>query len=95
MLEAGARTSRRSEPQTPVVAEVTVAPGGSAAPETSSRMPSTTNCGPEPMLLALTDLSAYKAAHNLTDADVLEFGDLNHDGSITNADIQALEDLLG
>jgi hypothetical protein len=42
------------------------------------------------MMVALTDLSAYQAAKSLSDAQLLATGDVNGDGQITNADIQAL-----
>ena len=48
------------------------------------------------MLAALTDLNAYKSAHsNLTDDQLLAIGDLDGDGKVTNADIQALLVVLG
>jgi len=46
------------------------------------------------LLVALTDVPAYKAAHNLSDADLLAFGDVNRDNVFDNADIQALLRLL-
>jgi hypothetical protein len=46
------------------------------------------------MLQALTDLHAYQTARDLPDADLLAIGDLDRSGSITNADIQALLDLV-
>jgi hypothetical protein len=46
------------------------------------------------LLQALTNIPAYKAAHNLSDADLLAFGDVNRDGVFDNADIQALLHLL-
>ena len=46
------------------------------------------------MLIALTDLNAYKSAHGESDADLLAIGDINGDGKITNADLQALLTLL-
>jgi hypothetical protein len=39
---------------------------------------------------ALTNLSGYKAAFGLTDASLLTIADVNVDGNITNADLQAL-----
>jgi hypothetical protein len=39
---------------------------------------------------ALTDLNDYKAARSLTDADLLAIGDINGDGKVTNADVEAL-----
>jgi hypothetical protein len=41
------------------------------------------------MLTALTDLSAYKISNNLTDSQLAVIGDVNGDGKVTNADIQA------
>jgi hypothetical protein len=47
------------------------------------------------MLNALTDLSAYQAAHNnMSNATLLSVGDFNGDGKVTNADIQGLLDAL-
>ena len=46
------------------------------------------------MLNALTDLSAHRTLHALSDADLLTIGDLNSSGALTNADIQPLLDLL-
>jgi hypothetical protein len=47
------------------------------------------------MLMALTDLQAYQAGHiNLSVSDLLKIGDLNGDGSLSNADIQPLLNLL-
>jgi autotransporter-associated beta strand protein len=45
------------------------------------------------MLTALTDLNAYQISHQLSDADLLAVADVNHSGTITNADIQAELDL--
>ena len=48
------------------------------------------------MLTALTDLNAYKAAHNnLTDAQLLAIGDVDADGKVTNADLQKLLGVVG
>jgi hypothetical protein len=44
------------------------------------------------MLTALTNLSAYQSAKNLTSPQITLLGDLNGDGSVTNADIQSLLD---
>jgi hypothetical protein len=46
------------------------------------------------MLNALTDLNSYRAAMSLTNAGLLSIGDINGDGKITNADLQALLTLL-
>ncbi len=53
------------------------------------------------MLTALTDLKTYKSTWQLTDRDLREIGDFNHDynadtntGGVTNADIQPLLDLI-
>jgi autotransporter-associated beta strand protein len=43
-----------------------------------------------PMMNALANLSAYETSHHLTDVDMLALGDVNHDGTINNADLQAL-----
>ncbi len=46
------------------------------------------------MLTALTDLNTWKTSHSLSTDDVLNIGDVNLSGSITNADIQAELDAL-
>jgi Bacterial Ig domain len=46
------------------------------------------------MLTALADLNAFKTAHSLSPADLLAIGDVNHDGAVTNRDLQALLSLL-
>ena len=46
------------------------------------------------MLKALSDPSAYEQSHQLSDGDFLTIADVNHDGKITNADIQPLLDLI-
>ena len=46
------------------------------------------------MLAALTDLDGFKTASSLSDADLLMIGDVNGDGIVSNADVQALLDLL-
>ena len=46
------------------------------------------------MLVALTDLNAYKTARNLTDANLLNIADVDASGKVTNADVQALLTLL-
>jgi hypothetical protein len=43
---------------------------------------------------ALADLPDYEATKGLTDAQLLLIGDINGDGVINNADVQALLDLL-
>jgi len=43
---------------------------------------------------ALTNVSAYESAHNLTSAEFTTLGDLNGDGQVNNADLQALLTLL-
>jgi fibronectin-binding autotransporter adhesin len=40
------------------------------------------------MLSALTNLSAYKSAHGLSDENLLNIGDLDYSGSVNNFDIQ-------
>ncbi len=47
------------------------------------------------MMTALTDLNVWKSTKGLTTDDVLNIGDVNLSGFITNADIQAELDLLG
>ena len=46
------------------------------------------------MLTALTDLNVWKNSHSLTTDDFLNIADVNKDGKVTNADIQAELDLL-
>ena len=46
------------------------------------------------MLTALTDLNVWKTSHSLTTDDFLNIADVNKDGKVTNADIQAELDLL-
>ena len=46
------------------------------------------------MLSALSDLHFYEAQQALDDTDLLTLGDLNGDHAVTNADLQALLDLL-
>jgi subtilisin-like proprotein convertase family protein len=43
---------------------------------------------------ALSDLDLYKASYNVTDAELLAFGDLDGDGAVTNLEVQALVGLL-
>ena len=45
------------------------------------------------MLRALTDLNAFKT-RGLSDSDLLSMGDLNNDGTFSNADIESLISLL-
>jgi fibronectin-binding autotransporter adhesin len=45
-------------------------------------------------LAALTNLDSYEAAHNLTAAELLTLADFNGSGSVTNADLQNLLDLI-
>jgi hypothetical protein len=45
-------------------------------------------------LHALTDLGAYQQANNLSDSQFLAVADVNKDGIVNNADLQALIDLL-
>jgi len=48
-----------------------------------------------PMMAALANLNGYNAAHsNLTDTQLLDIEDVNGDGVVNNADLQALLDLL-
>ena len=42
----------------------------------------------------MSDPSAYEQTHQLSDGDFLTIADVNHDGKITNADIQPLLDLI-
>ena len=46
------------------------------------------------MIAALTDLNAYKSADSLTSAQLLSIGDIDLSGTVTNADVQALLNLL-
>ena len=46
------------------------------------------------MLAALSDLNAYETSHNLSAANLISIGDLDHSGAVTNADLQGLLDLL-
>jgi hypothetical protein len=47
------------------------------------------------MMAALTDISAFQSAHSdLSSSDLLSIEDVNGDGKFTNADLQALIDLL-
>jgi hypothetical protein len=45
-------------------------------------------------LTALADFDAYKLAKNLTDTQLLAIGDIDGDGKPTNADLQALLNLV-
>lgn len=44
--------------------------------------------------LALQDLSGFESAHGLSDFSLNLFGDVNGDGQITSADVQALQNLV-
>lgn len=69
-----------------------VVPGGSGDFDQDGH---TNQADIQAMLVALKDLNAYKAAHNnLTDPQLLGIADVNGDGSVTNADTQALLDKL-
>ena len=46
------------------------------------------------MLTALTDLKDYQASNSMSDSQLLTIGDVNGDGKVTNADIQAELDLI-
>ena len=46
------------------------------------------------MMQALTNLKTYQATYSLTNAQLMEIGDLDGTGQVTNADLQALIDLL-
>ena len=46
------------------------------------------------LLVALADVNAYQSGHNLSANDVAAIGDLDGDGALTNADIQAMIYLL-
>ncbi len=53
------------------------------------------NTGDIPVLVnALKDVNAYKSANSLTNDDVLNIGDLDQSGNVTNADLQGLLDYL-
>ena len=55
----------------------------------------TTNAADVPVMLqALTDLDAYKAAHQMVQLELLAIGDFDSCGSVTNRDIQGLLDLI-
>lgn len=53
-----------------------------------------TNADLPMMLLALTNLPAYKSLFTLSDADFLVIGDINVDGTVNNADVQSLLDFF-
>jgi hypothetical protein len=53
-----------------------------------------TNADIQVCISALQNLSRFEPTYGLTFSDVLAFGDLNHDGQITNDDLTALENLL-
>ena len=42
------------------------------------------------MLIALTDLNQFQTANGLSAAELLSIGDIDGDGKLTNADVQAL-----
>jgi hypothetical protein len=44
----------------------------------------------QPMMEALTDLHAYQQSHNISDAEFLAIGDVDHNQTVNNADLQAL-----
>ena len=46
------------------------------------------------MLAALTDLNAYKSTNSLNSAQLLSIGDIDLSGTLNNADVQALLNLL-
>jgi hypothetical protein len=46
------------------------------------------------MVAALSDLNAYKSANSLTSAQLLSIGDIDLSGTVTNADLQGLLNLL-
>ncbi|HTQ39407.1 MAG TPA: rhamnogalacturonan lyase B N-terminal domain-containing protein [Pirellulales bacterium] len=46
------------------------------------------------LMRALSDLTAYQTNNHLSDDDLLAIADVNGDGSVTNADLQALQTLL-
>jgi hypothetical protein len=52
------------------------------------------NSDVQAMLLALMNSTAFKTAHDLTDADWLDLGDVNRDGEVNMADVLALEKIL-
>jgi hypothetical protein len=47
-----------------------------------------------PMLVALTDLTAYQASHQLSHNDLVLLADFNGDQSVTNSDIQSFLNFL-
>jgi hypothetical protein len=47
-----------------------------------------------PMLQAFSNLENYQSANQLSNAELLAIGDVNLDGALTNADIQAFLGLL-
>jgi hypothetical protein len=47
-----------------------------------------------PMLHALTDLNSFQVVNSLSDSELLAIADVNQDGVVSNADLQALLDLL-
>ena len=47
-----------------------------------------------PMLQALTDASGYELQYGVSPTELAEIGDVDNDGSMTNADLQALENEL-
>jgi hypothetical protein len=46
------------------------------------------------MMGALANLNGYAAANNLSSYDITTLGDINGDGSVTNADLQSFENYL-
>jgi len=47
-----------------------------------------------PMLTALADLNTFQSARGLSATDLLTIGDIDHDGRVTNGDVQSLLNLL-
>ncbi len=46
------------------------------------------------MISALKNISAFKTAHSLSDADWLDIADVNRDGQVNSADLSFLNNLL-
>jgi len=53
-----------------------------------------TNADVQAMLNAFQNIAAFKAAHNLSDADWLDLADVNRDGVVNAADLKYLMNLL-
>lgn len=53
-----------------------------------------TNADTQAMLLAMKNISAFKTAHQLSDADWLDIADVNRDGQVNASDFSFLSSLL-